>query len=156
MSCLVFWGSALVFFLAKWINLNNQETQDFWVEICEQILNGVFRGRGRPRAVESHSNIIGLFCLTGIGLIPWRIVDTYRSSLPHWFLHISPTWITGIIKIWYYKRLTRKLRQKAGLPELYDSDDLPDPMFDPNYVHVLTDKQEHELHHRESFCSSTT
>jgi len=89
MSRLVFWGSALVLLLAKWINLNNQETQDFWVEICEQILNGVFRCRGRPRAVRSHSNIIGLFCLTGIGLIPWRIVDTYRSSLLHWLLHIS-------------------------------------------------------------------
>lgn len=51
-------------------------------------------------------------------------------------------------KIWYYKRLTRKLRKKAELPELYDKDDLPDPIFDPNYVHVLTDEQEYELHHR--------
>jgi hypothetical protein len=57
-------------------------------------------------------------------------------------------------KIWYYKRLTRKLRKKAGLPELYDKDDLPDPIFDPNYVHVLTDKQEYELHHR-TFSSPT-
>jgi len=109
----VFWGSALVFFLAGWIQLDNQNTQDLWIEICEQILNG-------------------LFCLTGIGLIPWRIVDTYRIS-----------WI------WYYKRRTRKLRKKAGLPELYDKDDLPDPVYDPNYVHVLTDKEEHELHHEQ-------
>lgn len=56
-----------------------------------------------------------------------------------------------MFKIWYYKRRTRKLRKKAGLPELYDNDDLPDPMFDPNYVHVLTDKQQYELHHRRSF-----
>ena len=63
--------------------------------------------------------------------------------------------MTGIIKIWYYKRRTRKLRKKAGLPELYDNNDLPDPIFDPNYVHVLTDKQEYELHHRETFRSST-
>ena len=62
------------------------------------------------------------------------------------------SWITGMLKIWYYKRRTRKLRKKAGLPELYDKDDLPDPMFDPNYVHVLTDKEEHELHHRESLA----
>jgi hypothetical protein len=55
--------------------------------------------------------------------------------------------------ILYFKRRTRKLRQKAGLPELYDQDDLPDPMFDPNYVHVLTDKQQYELHHRESYSS---
>ena len=53
-----------------------------------------------------------------------------------------------MIIIWYYKRLTRRLRKKAGLPELYDQDDLPDPIFDPNYVHVLTDKQQYELHHR--------
>jgi hypothetical protein len=57
-----------------------------------------------------------------------------------------------MIKIWYYKRQTRKLRKKAGLPELYDKDDLPDPIFDPNYVRVLTDKQQYELHHRESLC----
>jgi len=109
----VFWGTALVFFLAKWINVGNTTTQDFWTEVCEQIENG-------------------LFCLTGIGLIPWRLIDTYR-----------------IIIIWYYKRLTRKLRKKAGLPELYDMDDLPDPIFDPNYVHVLTDKQQYELHHQQ-------
>ena len=58
------------------------------------------------------------------------------------------SWTAGMSKIWYYKRMTRKLRKKAGLPELYDKDDLPDPTFDPNYVHVLTDKQEYELHHR--------
>lgn len=58
-----------------------------------------------------------------------------------------------MIKIWYYKRRTRRLRKKEGLPELYDKDDLPDPMFDPNYVHVLTDKQQAELHHREYLAS---
>ncbi|KAI0251281.1 hypothetical protein BJV78DRAFT_1282565 [Lactifluus subvellereus] len=117
----VFWGTAIVLFLAKWINLHNQTTQDFWVEISAQIENG-------------------LFCLTGIGLIPWRVIDTYR-----------------MFKIWYYKRRTRKLRKKAGLPELYDKDDLPDPMFDPNYVHVLTDKEEYELHHQQKkFMKSQT
>jgi len=55
--------------------------------------------------------------------------------------------------IYYFKLRTRKLRKKAGLPELYDKDDLPDPMFDQNYVHVLTDKQQYELHHRESFAA---
>jgi hypothetical protein len=55
-----------------------------------------------------------------------------------------------MMKIWYYKRRTRKLRKKAGLPELYDKDDLPDPVFDPNHVRVLTDKQQYQLHHRES------
>jgi hypothetical protein len=63
------------------------------------------------------------------------------------------SWIAGVVIIWYYKRLSRKLRKKAGLPELYDNNDLPDPIFDPNYVHVLTDKQQYELHHRTSFLS---
>ena len=36
----VFWGTALVFFLAKWIDVGNTTTQDFWVEVCEQIENG--------------------------------------------------------------------------------------------------------------------
>jgi len=135
----VFWGSALVLLLAKWINLNNQETQDFWIEICEQILNGLSRCHDTHEA-GPHPNFIGLFCLTGIGLIPWRVVDTYR-----------------MLKIWYYKRRTRKLRKKASLPELYDNDDLPDPMFDPNYVHVLTDKEQYELHHQQKkFMKSQT
>ena len=54
--------------------------------------------------------------------------------------------VTGIIRIWHYKNLTRKLRVKAGLPLLYDEDDLPDPMYDPNYVHVLSERQERQLH----------
>ena len=54
--------------------------------------------------------------------------------------------VTGIIRIWHYKNLTRKLRVKAGLPLLYDEDDLPDPMYDPNSVHVLSERQERQLH----------
>ena len=34
------------------------------------------------------------------------------------------------------------------LPQLYDVDDLPDPAYDPNYVHVLTDKEQADLHKR--------
>lgn len=54
----------------------------------------------------------------------------------------------GIIKIWHYKRKVVQLRAKAGLPELYDPDDLPDPVYDPNYVHVLTEQQQIDLHYR--------
>ncbi|OJA13791.1 hypothetical protein AZE42_00522 [Rhizopogon vesiculosus] len=109
----VFWGTALVLFLLKWINLHNANTQGFWVEVCSQIE-------------------CGLFTATGIGLIPSRILDTYRVS-----------------KIWHYKRKTTKLRHKAGLPELYDVDDLPDPAYDPNFVHVLTEQEEQDLHHHQ-------
>jgi hypothetical protein len=36
----VFWGAAIVFFLAKFINLHNADTQGFWVELSSQIENG--------------------------------------------------------------------------------------------------------------------
>lgn len=56
---------------------------------------------------------------------------------------------TGVWKIWRYKKKTTQLRKKAGLPELFDEDDLPDPIFDPNYVHVLTEDEQIDLHRRE-------
>lgn len=43
-----------------------------------------------------------------------------------------------------------KLRKKAGLPQLFDVDDLPDPIYDPNYVHVLTEAEQTDLHRREN------
>ncbi|KLO18050.1 hypothetical protein SCHPADRAFT_135198 [Schizopora paradoxa] len=117
----VFWGAAIVVFLIKIINLHNSSTQGFWVEVSSQIENA-------------------LFTVTGVGLLPWRVIDTYR-----------------ILKIWRYKKLTRRLRKKARLPELYDEDDLPDPMYDPNYVHVLTDKQQKDLHYQQQhFMKSQT
>lgn len=54
----VFWGAALVIILAGWIPMK-KHTQDVWVEICSQILNG-------------------LFTVTGVGFIPWRAMDTYH------------------------------------------------------------------------------
>ncbi|KAG1755596.1 hypothetical protein EDB19DRAFT_1842996 [Suillus lakei] len=74
----------------------------------------------------------GLFTITGIGLIPTRALDTYR-----------------ICKIWYYKRKTTKLRDRAGLPQLFDVDDLPDPAYDPTFVHVLTEWEQQDLHHQQ-------
>jgi len=60
-------------------------------------------------------------------------------------------------KIWAYKRRTRKLRAKAGLPQLYDNDDLPDPAYDSAYVHVLNDKEQADLHnHQLKFQQSQT
>ncbi|KAF7331890.1 hypothetical protein MKEN_00069300 [Mycena kentingensis (nom. inval.)] len=109
----VFWGAAIVLFLAKIINLHNENTQGFWVEVSSQVVNG-------------------LFTVTGIGLIPARVLDTYR-----------------IFWIWHYKRKTRRLRAKANLPELFDADDLPDFNYDTNYVHVLTDKEQKFLHRQQ-------
>lgn len=109
----VFWGAALVLFLLKWINLHNANTQGFWVEVCSQV-------------------VCGLFTITGIGLIPTRALDTYR-----------------ICKIWHYKHKTTKLRDKAGFPQLFDIDDLPDPVYDPTFVHVLTEREQRDLHHQQ-------
>ncbi|KAF8897634.1 hypothetical protein BD779DRAFT_1608183 [Infundibulicybe gibba] len=112
-TMMVFWGAAIVVFLIKIINFHNANTQGFWVEVSSQVENG-------------------LFTVTGIGLIPSRVLDTYR-----------------IYKIWYYKRRTKNLRAKAGLPQLFDIDDLPDPAYDPNYVHVLTDEEQQDLHRQQ-------
>ncbi|KAG8960598.1 hypothetical protein FRC03_006347 [Tulasnella sp. 419] len=116
-----FWGGAIVVFLAKIINFHNEDLQGFWVEVSSQVTNG-------------------LFTATGVGLIPWRVIDTYR-----------------ILKIWRFKHLSHKLRKQRGLPPLVDEDDLPDPMVDPHYVHVLTDEQQLELHYQQQmFLESQT
>jgi hypothetical protein len=57
-----FWGAAIVLFLLGWIPTSSKDTQDKWVEISSQVCNG-------------------LFTITGVGLIPWRVVDTYRTSM---------------------------------------------------------------------------
>ncbi|CUA70390.1 hypothetical protein RSOLAG22IIIB_00750 [Rhizoctonia solani] len=116
-----FWGAAIVIFLAKIINLHNEDRQGFWVEISSQIENA-------------------LFTVTGVGLIPWRVIDTYR-----------------IAKIWHYRQVTRRLRRKAKLPALIDGNDLPDPVYNPNYVHVLSDRQQEDLHYQQQkFMASQT
>ena len=76
----VFWGSALVLILANWIKLGDTTTQDFWVEVCEQILDGGSFATA-PIKASFTALFAGLFCLTGIGLIPWRLIDTYRALL---------------------------------------------------------------------------
>ena len=55
-----FWGAAIVLFLLGWIPTSSKDTQDKWVEISSQVCNG-------------------LFTITGVGLIPWRVIDTYRK-----------------------------------------------------------------------------
>ncbi|KAG6856333.1 hypothetical protein H0H87_005451 [Tephrocybe sp. NHM501043] len=64
---------------------------------------------------------------------------------------VEPIARPGILWIWHYKRKTRRLRIKAGLPVLFDEDDLPDPKYDSNYVHVLTEKEEKFLYKRASY-----
>ncbi|KAF9510285.1 hypothetical protein BS47DRAFT_92513 [Hydnum rufescens UP504] len=117
----VFWGAAIVFFLAKFINLHNPQQQKFWIEISSQVENA-------------------LFTVTGVGLIPWRLMDTYR-----------------ILFIWHYKRLDARLRMRLDLPPLQHPDDLPDPQIDPNFTHVLTEKQQKDLRRQQrEFAKSQT
>lgn len=117
----IFWGTGIVLFLARIINLHNHNLNDFWVEVCQQVETS-------------------LFSFTSIGLIPFRVMDTWRV---YW--------------IWHYQQKTMKLRQKAGLPELYDKNDLPDEELDPNYVHVLTPKEQADLHYQQhKFALSMT
>ncbi|MBW0492770.1 hypothetical protein O181_032485 [Austropuccinia psidii MF-1] len=58
----VFWGAALVLILFKWIKITPEKNYRIWVEICSQILNG-------------------LFTITGIGLFPSRIIDWWNISI---------------------------------------------------------------------------
>jgi len=102
-----------VLFLLKWINFHNDDLRGFWIETATQIENG-------------------LFTATSIGLIPFRVFDTYR-----------------ICKIWHYKRKTVRLRKAAGLPQLLDPDDLPDPQYDDKYVRVLSDEEQKDLHRQQ-------
>ncbi|TEB35642.1 hypothetical protein FA13DRAFT_1788259 [Coprinellus micaceus] len=109
----VFWGAAIVFFLAKFINFHNANTQGFWVEVSSQV-------------------VCGLFTVTSVGFIPSRVLSTWRIG-----------------KIWRYKKLTIKRRKAAGLPQLLDLDDLPDPAYDRNFVRVLSEEEHHDLHRQQ-------
>lgn len=80
----VFSGAALVICLAGWVPGNKKEQ----VEIFSQSTNA-------------------LFTITGVGLIPWRLRDTYL-----------------IARICHFRNLSNKLRRKAGLDPLEDPNDL--------------------------------
>ncbi|SPO27038.1 uncharacterized protein UTRI_10499_B [Ustilago trichophora] len=83
----VFGGAALVLFLIGAID--GGKNKDFWVEVFSQFENG-------------------LFTIPGVGLIYWRVRDTWRMA-----------WIA------YYQHLTWRLRKKQGLPRLADKNDVP-------------------------------
>lgn len=84
---LTFWGAAWVLFLIGWIGVGGR--QAYFIEICDQILTA-------------------LFCVVGIGLAPWRAVDTYHMAYVAKYAH----------KTW-------RLRKERGLPALRDHNELP-------------------------------
>jgi len=80
----VFWGAAIVLFLLDWIPTNSKNTQDIWVGTLPLLLLsfviGNIRGLMFWAGVEISSQVVnGLFTVTGVGLIPWRSLDTYRG-----------------------------------------------------------------------------
>lgn len=105
----VFWGAAIVLFLLGWIPTPSKDTQDKWVEISSQVVNG-------------------LFTVTGVGLIPWRAMDTYRMSV-----------------IWTLRKRFERRCKAQGLPPIEDPDDMPDPSTIPGYENVLTEAEHNKL-----------
>ncbi|KAI8940481.1 hypothetical protein NX059_004164 [Plenodomus lindquistii] len=84
---ITFWGAAWVLFLIGWIYVGDR--QDYFVEIADQILTA-------------------LFCVVGITMFPFRIVDTYHMSFVAFYAH--RTW---------------RLRKERGLQKLKDHNELP-------------------------------
>lgn len=74
---------------------------------------------------------------------------------PSFLVSPSPTdWVLGVCKIWHYKRKTIRLRKSAGLPQLLDPDDLPDPHYGDKFVGVLSEKEQKDLHRRMPYLLS--
>lgn len=105
-SIITFWGAAWVLFLIGWIHAGNR--QAYFVEICDQILTA-------------------MLVVFGIGLFPWRVVDTYH-----------------MIYIAHYHYKIWNIRRKRGLPDLQDPNDLPDT--DPRISTMLDAEAAAELH----------
>ncbi|XP_014552786.1 hypothetical protein COCVIDRAFT_29872 [Bipolaris victoriae FI3] len=84
---ITFWGAAWVLFLIGWIYVGHR--QDYFVEIADQILTA-------------------LFCVVGITMFPFRLVDTYHMAF-----------------VAYYAHKTWRIRKERGLKELKDHNELP-------------------------------
>ena len=80
----VAWGAALVIILAGWTPMT-KNTQDIWVEVCSQVRFPTHAHRTISRLTKPLSRtgqvLNGLFTITGIGLIPWRIHDAWHMSV---------------------------------------------------------------------------
>jgi hypothetical protein len=84
---ITFWGAAWVLFLIGWIYVKGR--QQYFVEICDQVLTA-------------------LFCVVGITMFPFRIVDTYHMAYVAFYAH--RTW---------------RIRKERGLAALKDHNELP-------------------------------
>ncbi|WAQ89221.1 hypothetical protein PtA15_10A645 [Puccinia triticina] len=106
----VFWGAALVLILLGWLKITPQENYRIWVEICSQVLNG-------------------LFTIPGIGLFPSRIIDCWNIGV-----------IVHYARVIWKRKGKRNLDDPNDLipPEPPRSPRLlppPPSSADPNYFH---------------------
>ncbi|CAO2656721.1 Nn.00g055240.m01.CDS01 [Neocucurbitaria sp. VM-36] len=127
---ITFWGAAWVLFLIGWIYVGDR--QDYFVEIADQILTA-------------------LFCVVGITMFPFRIVDTYHMAF-----------------VAYYAHRTWRLRKERGLGDLKDHNELPNMPQSSAWesgeaegqgmeVPVLTAKEQTNLeHHQAKLAKSHT
>ncbi|KAF1959354.1 hypothetical protein CC80DRAFT_490305 [Byssothecium circinans] len=127
---LFLFGLAWVLFLIGWISVGGR--QAYFIEICDQVLTA-------------------LFCVVGIGMAPWRAIDTYH-----------------MIYVAKYAHKTWRLRKERGLPNLKDHNELPHRSSehpweknedqDPNYeAPVLRPTEQQKLeHHQNKLADSHT
>lgn len=127
---LTFWGAAWVLFLIGWIGVGGR--QSYFIEICDQILTA-------------------LFCVVGIGMAPWRAIDTYHMAYVAKYAH----------KTW-------RLRKERGLPALRNHNELPTLPETPDWELdqdqngeaeqpvLTTDEQEKLEYHQNKLANSHT
>lgn len=120
---ITFWGAAWVLFLIGWIYVGHR--QDYFVEIADQILTA-------------------LFCVVGITMFPFRLVDTYHMAF-----------------VAYYAHKTWRVRKERGLKDLKDHNELPamppssawetgEAMQEDVEIPVLTAEEQKKLEHHQS------
>ncbi|PVH94800.1 hypothetical protein DM02DRAFT_618372 [Periconia macrospinosa] len=127
---LFLFGLAWVLFLIGWISVGGR--QAYFIEICDQVLTA-------------------LFCVVGIGMAPWRAIDTYH-----------------MIFVAKYAHKTWRVRRERGLPALKDHNELPhcppthpwkkDESPDPQTeLPVLSPAEQQKLeHHQNKLADSHT
>lgn len=127
---ITFWGAAWVLFLIGWISVKGR--QAYFVEICDQVLTA-------------------LFCVVGITMFPFRIVDTYHMAFVALYAH--RTW---------------RLRKERGLKELKNRNELPRQSMaiergdtteeeEEEELPVLTDEEQNKLeYHQAKIAKSHT
>jgi hypothetical protein len=125
---ITFWGAAWVLFLIGWIYVGNR--QAYFIEIADQVLTA-------------------LFCVVGITMFPFRIVDTYH-----------------MIYVAHYAHKTWRIRKERGLQKLKDHNELPalpessawetgEAEHREMEVPVLTAEQQKKLEHHQSKLESS-